>query len=96
MTDFIELTHPGEQVKEILEELHLTVYRAAKLMGIPAPRLDRITKGKRSITPDSSIRLGLLFGQSPAFWHNIQADYDFRKARQEMGELPDISPIKTA
>ncbi len=40
-------------------------------------------KGARDITADMSLRLGLFFGQSGAFWHNLQKDYELRKATRE-------------
>jgi addiction module HigA family antidote len=32
--------------------------------------------GKRSITADTTLRLGRFFGMSPQFWLNLQTRYD--------------------
>jgi plasmid maintenance system antidote protein VapI len=43
--------------------------------------------GKRSITPQMSIRFGAFFGQSEDFWHGIQVECDFRALRGKVKEL---------
>jgi len=96
MTEFIELTHPGEQLRDIMEELNLSAYRLAQLISVPQSRVDQIIKGKRSITPDTSIRLGKLFGQNPSFWLDIQSSFDLRKHQRELGDLPEIRPLESA
>ena len=58
--------HPGEILRtEFLDELGITAYRLAKDIGIGRARLSEILSGKRDITPDTAIRLGLYFGTSP-------------------------------
>ena len=54
MTDWIELTHPGEDLAEVLEDLGMTPYRLAKSIGVPQDRIGKILKGQRGITPDTS------------------------------------------
>jgi len=43
--------------------------------------------GKRSITPQMSIRFGAFFGQSDEFWHGIQVECDFRALKKEKPSL---------
>ena len=51
--------HPGEVLREeFVEPLEITPYRLAKAIGVQQTRLSEILKGKRSITPDTAIRLG--------------------------------------
>ncbi|MFO7803118.1 MAG: HigA family addiction module antitoxin [Desulfovermiculus sp.] len=38
---------------------------------------------KRSITPDSALRLAQYFGTTPEFWLNLQQTYDLKIARQK-------------
>jgi addiction module HigA family antidote len=73
--------HPGEiLVKEFLEPLGLSVYRLAKDLHVPAPRINDVARGKRSISADTAIRLGTYFNLPPQFWLNLQNDYDLRLA----------------
>jgi addiction module HigA family antidote len=88
--------HPGEILKEeFMEPMSLTAYRLAKELHVPAPRMNDIVRGKRSITADTALRLGAYFGLSPQFWMNLQADYDLRLARSN-AEIKKIKPRQAA
>lgn len=74
--------HPGEILsKDFLEPLNLTPYRLAADIGVGRMRVSEIVNGKRDITPDTAIRLGLYFGIEPEFWLNLQAHYNLVEAR---------------
>jgi addiction module HigA family antidote len=78
--------HPGEHLREILEDAGLSANAAASAMKIPTNRLTAIINGQRSITGDTAIRLGRFFGNSPQFWMNLQANYDVDRAQFENGD----------
>jgi addiction module HigA family antidote len=89
--------HPGDiLLTEFMQPLGLTSYRLAKELAVPAPRIHDIVLGKRSISADSALRLGLFFGLPPQFWLNLQNDYDLRRARQSAAETLQIKPYKAA
>jgi addiction module HigA family antidote len=49
---------PGEPLlEEFLKPLGIRQYRLAKEIGVPAPRIGQIIKGKRIITADTDLRL---------------------------------------
>lgn len=54
----------------------------AKDLGIPPSRVNDIIKGRRSISADTAIRLGLFFKMSPEFWLNAQVNYDLRLVKK--------------
>jgi len=88
--------HPGEILKEeFLVPLSLSAYRLAKELHVPVPRMNDIVRGKRSITADTAIRLGIYFGLPAQFWMNLQTDYDLRLAKSGMG-IENISPRQAA
>ena len=65
--------HPGEVLKEeFMLPLALTAYRLAKELHVPAPRINDIVRGKRAISADTAIRLGIYFGLPAQFWMNLQ------------------------
>jgi addiction module HigA family antidote len=75
------LIHPGEiLLTEFMEPLGLTGYRLAKDLAVPAPRVGDIVRGKRAISADTALRLGIYFGLPAQFWLNLQNEYDLRKA----------------
>ena len=72
--------HPGEVLlHEFLNPLEVTTYRLAKEIRVQQTRIEQIVDGKRSITPDSAIRLGRYFGVTPQFWINLQQMYDIEQ-----------------
>ena len=69
--------HPGEiLMEEFLEPMGISQYRLAKDISVPPRRINEIVHGKRSITPDTALRLSKYFGLSERFWINMQARYD--------------------
>ena len=75
------LIHPGEiLLTEFMQPLGLTAYRLAKDLEVPAPRVGDIMRGKRSISADTALRLGVYFGLPAQFWLNLQNEYDLRRA----------------
>jgi addiction module HigA family antidote len=79
--------HPGEVLLEdFMKPLGLSQYRLAKDIGVPALRISQIVNGKRSITPDTAMRLAQYFGTSAAVWLRLQVRYDLEVAEQEMSE----------
>jgi addiction module HigA family antidote len=79
--------HPGEiLLEEFLKPLHLSQYRVAKDIHVPARRINEIVHGTRSITPDTALRLSRYFGLSERFWMNLQSRYDLEKAKDRLAE----------
>jgi len=69
--------HPGEiLMEEFLKPMGISQYRLAKDINVPARRINEIVQGKRSVTPDTALRLSRFFGLSERFWINLQARYD--------------------
>lgn len=69
--------HPGEILRdELLVPLGLSVYRLARALKIPRPRLNDIVRGRRGVTVDTALRLGRYFGTTPEFWIDLQTRHD--------------------
>ena len=79
--------HPGEiLLEEFLKPLHISQYRLAKDLGVPARRINEIVHGKRAISADTALRLSRYFGLSDRFWLNLQTRYDLEVAKDRLGE----------
>ena len=74
--------HPGEILREELTELNISARGLAHRLDVPANRITAILNEKRSITPDTALRLAQYFGTSPEFWLNLQQTYDLKIIRQ--------------
>jgi len=80
-------THPGEMLREEFLVPHGISQNALALkIRVPATRIGEIVNGKRSITPDTALRLARFFGNSPEFWLNLQLMHDLSRARLELGK----------
>lgn len=76
MSNKISPIHPGEHLREFLEELGITPYRLAKDIHVPQTRIGEIIKGRRGITANTALRLSKYFGNTAQFWLNLQTHFD--------------------
>ena len=86
------VVHPGEVLKDELEEFGITPTELARQIAVPPNRVSQIIAGKRSITGDTALRLGHWFGVDPQFWMNLQTQHDLAIAAQEVSEAVDALP----
>jgi len=81
--------HPGEQLRDELDELGISGNALALDLGVPANRINDILAGKRGITADTALRLARYFGTTAEFWMNLQTAYELRQTRREHGKRID-------
>ena len=87
-------SHPGAILKDELAELGLTPTAFARQIDVPPGRISQITAGKRDISADSALRFGHWFGMAPAFWLNLQAQFDLAAADRESGAVVRRLPTR--
>jgi addiction module HigA family antidote len=87
--------HPGEiLLEEFLLPYGVSQYELAKVVGVPPRRINEIVHGKRSITPDTALRLARAFDVSDRFFLNLQAKHDLELELDRMDEiLKNIKPL---
>ena len=91
--------HPGEiLLEDFLRPMNLSQNRLARELAVPPRRINEIVLGKRSITPDTALRLARYFGTSERFWLGLQADFDLEEAKLNLaGQIErEITPRKSA
>ena len=75
--------HPGEILnEEFLGPMKISQSKLARDIDVPHRRINEIILAKRSMTPDTAMRLSTYFGTSPQFWMNLQTNYDLRLLSQ--------------
>jgi addiction module HigA family antidote len=84
--------HPGEHLADELEGLGISAAELSRQIDVPVNRVTAIINGQRGVTADTALRLGHWFGTSPEFWLNLQALYELRLARQEIGDKVEKLP----
>jgi antitoxin HigA-1 len=76
-------THPGEMLlEEFVRPLGIKQTELAEWIGVSYPRLNELIHGKRSLTPDTALRLEQVFGMTAQFWLNLQLAWDLYEARR--------------
>lgn len=77
--------HPGEILREdFMRPLGLSMNRLALDLHVPVTRIAEIVHGRRSITPDTAMRLARYFNTTARFWLNAQASHDLEVAQDEL------------
>lgn len=75
--------HPGEFLRETLDELGLTQAAFAQAIGVSPMRVSHLLKGDRPVTAELALRLGQALHQAPQYWLNLQIAYDLKVAKIE-------------
>ncbi len=91
--------HPGRVLElEFMEPLGMSAYKLAKGIGVDAPRVYGIVRGKRAVTADTALRLARYFGTSPEFWLNLQGHYELEVEEERSGESieEEVQPLERA
>ena len=92
-----EPTHPEEMLlEEFLKPMGISQQSLARSIRAPYQRINEIVNKRRGITPATALRLGKYFGNTAAFWMNLQLRWDLYRAQtSEADTLQKIQPIQT-
>jgi antitoxin HigA-1 len=82
---------PGTQARgllleELLKPFGISQNKLRRDIKVPPRRVNGIVLGKRSVTPDTALRLARYFGTSERFWLGLQMDYDLEEARRRIAD----------
>ena len=83
--------HPGEVLKDELEELGLTQVELAKHIGVLPKTISEICRGKRGLSAAMSMKLSRALGASPQFWLNLQNNWKISQIDES--DYKKIEPI---
>ena len=83
--------HPGEVLKDELEEIGLTQSGLAKHIGVLPKTINEICRGKRGISAKMAMKLSRALGGSPQFWLNLQNNWELSQLNETGFE--NIKPI---
>jgi addiction module HigA family antidote len=81
-------SHPGEFIREeILNELGLSVVRAAEVLGVRRATLSDLLNEKAALSPEMALRIEKAFGVSMDTLLRMQAWHDAYIMRQRSREI---------
>jgi addiction module HigA family antidote len=83
-------------LEEFIKPLEITQTELALRLGVSYPRLNEIIKGRRSLTPDTALRLSHVLGMSADFWLGLQQDWSLWHAMNspQAAEIKRLRPIQ--
>ncbi len=73
--------HPGEVLKDELEEMALTQVALARHIGVLPKTVNEICCGKRGISAEMAVKLSKALGGSPQFWLNLQNNWELSQLK---------------
>ena len=80
--------HPGTFIREeILEELHLTISKAAEILDVRRATLSELVNGNAALSPEMALRIEKAFGVDMDMLLRMQAWYDAHAVRSRAGEI---------
>ena len=91
--DTLPPIHPGEVLMEdFLRPLGIGTTVAARRMGLPRTRIERVVRGEVGVSADTALRLEAFLGAPARIWLGLQSLYDLEvgRARSE----PSINAIE--
>ncbi|HZR75188.1 HigA family addiction module antitoxin [Bradyrhizobium sp.] len=89
--------HPGEYLKELLEELRISQSAFADTIGVSSMRISHVINGSRPVTAELALLFGKAFGQSAEYWLNLQTAFDLAHARNAASpRLKRLRPLPAA
>jgi addiction module HigA family antidote len=83
-------------LEEFIKPLGITQTELAQRIGVSYPRINELIHGKRSMTPDTALRLERLLGMEAQFWLNLQLVWDLYHAMHSpaAAEIQAIEPLQ--
>ena len=86
--------HPGEYLKEILDELGVSQSAFADTIGVSSMRISHVINGARPVTAELALLFGKALDQSPEYWLNLQIAFDLANARNAVSpRLKRLRPL---
>ena len=81
-------SHPGEFIRaEILDELGLSVTRAAVVLGVRRATLSALLNGNAALSPEMALRVEKAFGVSMDLLLRMQAWHDAARMRARESKI---------
>jgi antitoxin HigA-1 len=88
---------PGDVLfNEFMLPHEISQNKLAGHIKVPVTRIHDIIHGRRGITADTALRLGMFFATTPEYWMGLQTDYDLKVATKEkLAQIKkDVKKIK--
>jgi addiction module HigA family antidote len=75
--------HPGDIIRDCLDELGVNVTDGAKALGVTRATLSRLINRKAGISAEMAVRLEKAIGSTAGFWLRLQLNYDLAQVQAQ-------------
>jgi addiction module HigA family antidote len=79
--------HPGDIIRDCLDELGVNVTEGAKALGVTRATLSRVINRKAGVSPEMAMRLEKSLGSTAGFWLRLQLNYDLAQIQARSGKI---------
>ena len=76
-------THPGESIRNCIDESDWTVTACAARLGVSRNNLSRLLNGRIGISARVALGLEAVGWSNAEFWIRLQANYDLAQERRK-------------
>lgn len=79
--------HPGDIIRDCLDELGVNVTDGAKALGVTRAALSRLINRKAGVSAEMAVRLEKAIGSTAGFWLRLQLNYDLAQMQARSGKI---------
>ena len=79
--------HPGDLIRDCLDELGVNVTEGAKALGVTRSALSRVLNRKAGVSVEMAVRLEKAICSTAAFWLRLQLNYDLAQIQTRSGKI---------
>ena len=79
--------HPGRIIKSAIDELGLSVTKAAEALKVSRSQLNRVVSGEHAVSPEMALKLEVVIGSTADAWLRLQAAYDAAEVRSRASDI---------
>lgn len=89
-----EPTHPGQLIRDELEERKLSQSKLAHEIGVSPSMLNEVINGKRAVNTELALLLEAALGIPAHIWLDLQTDYNMQKVKSDTSFMNRIANIR--
>lgn len=79
--------HPGDLIRDCLDELNVNVTEGAKALGVTRSALSRLINRRAGVSAEMAVRLEKAIGSTAGFWLRLQINYDLAQIQARAGKI---------
>jgi antitoxin HigA-1 len=79
--------HPGDIIRDCLEELGVNVTDGAEALGVTRATLSRLINRKAGVSAEMAVRLEKAIGSTAGFWLRLQLNYDLAQVQARSAKI---------